>query len=257
MTRDTVTSMNLSVREAVLDAGRALAVPDPVTEAFIRLLRPCIYLCPYDELPQELKKDARPAARALGFPHLPEDVEVPSYRSHVVTIDCAALPADVLDIDFPADGHLVILAEITDDPEDGVIIHLPAGTETVERQSQSKSHEPFPLYAVPGTTKPDPLHWSQVAEAADYAEGDAERARLVTKLIDEIGEIPDVRWKYDLQLGGYSRAFHNPVEDRGKALFLSIPESAVFGDGCITLVSGTREQIAEHRYDELEFDVEC
>lgn len=145
----------------------------------------------------------------------------------------------------------------TDDPEDGVIIHLPAGTETVERHSQSKSHEPFPLYAVPGTTKPDPLHWSQVAEAADYAEGDAERARLVTKLIDEIGEIPDVRWKYDLQLGGYSRAFHNPVEDRGKALLLSIPESTVFGDGCITLVSGTREQIAEHRYDELEFDVEC
>ncbi|MEV0422651.1 hypothetical protein [Streptosporangium canum] len=105
--------MNLSVREAVLDAGRALALPDSVTEAFIRLLRPCIYLCPYDELPQELKKDARPAARALGFPHLPEDVEVPSYRSHVVTIDCAALPADVLDIDFPADGRLVILAEIT------------------------------------------------------------------------------------------------------------------------------------------------
>lgn len=42
-----------------------------------------------------------------------------------------------------------------------------------------------------------------------------------------------------------------------RSLFLSIPESTVFGDGCITLVSGTREQIAEHRYDELEFDVEC
>jgi hypothetical protein len=249
--------MNVSVREAVLDAGRALAVPEPVTEAFISLLRPCVYLCPYDELPQELKKDARPAARALGIPHLPEDMEVPPYLPHVVTIDCAAIPTGVLDIDFPADGHLIIIAEITDYPGEGVIIHLPAGTETVERHSQPKSHEPFPLYAAPGTTKPARLHWSQIAEAADYAEGDAERARLVTTLIDKIEEIPDVRWKYDIQLGGYSRAWHNPVEDRGNALFLSIPESTVFGDGCITLISGTREQIAERRYDELDFDVEC
>ncbi|NRQ30880.1 hypothetical protein HII36_03375 [Nonomuraea sp. NN258] len=248
--------MNSRVREAVLDAGRALALPESVTEAFIRLLRPCVYLSPFGELPEELKKDARPAARALGVPHLPEDVDVPSYRPHVVTIDCAALPAGVLDIDFPADGHLIVLAEITDDPEDGVVIHLPPGTETVERHSQQTSHEPFPLYAVPGLTRPVDLRWAQVAEAADYAGGDAERARLVTKLIDAIGEVPDVRWRYDIQLGGYSRAFHNPVEGRGRTLFLSIPESTDFGDGCITLVSGTPEQIAARRYDELEFDVE-
>lgn len=78
----------------------------------------------------------------------------------------------------------------------------------------------------------------------------------MTKLIDEVREIPGVRWRYDIQLGGHSRAWHNPVEERGKVLFLSIPESELFGDGCITLVSGTREQIAERRYDELEFDVE-
>ncbi|MCP2363819.1 hypothetical protein HD597_010839 [Nonomuraea thailandensis] len=247
--------MNTSVREAVLDAGRALGIPEPVTEAFIRLLRPCVYLCPYDELPEELKKDARPAARARGLAHLPEHVRVPSYVPHVVTIDCAALPTGVLDIDFPADGHLVVLAEVTDCDE-GFLIHLPAGTETVERRSQPESHEPFPLYAVPGTTKPD-LRWPEIAEAADYAGDDAERARLVTKLIEEIGEIPGIRWRYDIQLGGCSRAWHNPVEDRGKVLFLSMPESPAFGDGCITLVSGTREQIAERRYDELEFDVEC
>ncbi|MER6511318.1 hypothetical protein ABT158_31185 [Nonomuraea sp. NPDC001636] len=253
---DTVTSMKVSVREAVLDAGRALDLPEPVTEAFIRLLRPCVYLCPYDELPEELKKNARPAARAVGFPHLPEGLELPSYVPHVVTIDCAALPAGVLDIDFPADGHLVILAEITD-LDEGVVIHLPPGTETVERHSQAKAHEPFPLYAVPGTTRSAALRWSDVAEAADYAEGDAERARLVAKFLDDMGEIPDLRWRFDIQLGGYSRAWHNPVEARGKVLFASIPESEVFGDGCITLISGTREQIAEFRYDELDFDVEC
>ncbi|MFB4271387.1 hypothetical protein [Nonomuraea sp. GTA35] len=247
--------MNVNVRAAVLDAGRALGVPEPVTETFVRLLRPCLYLCPYDELPEELRKDARPAARAVGYPHLPEDVEVPAYVPHVVTIDCAALPAGVLDIDFPTDGHLVILAEITDQDE-GFIIHLPAGTETIERRSQSKHHEAFPLYAVPGMTRPAFLRWSHVAEAADYAEEDTERARLVAKLVDEMGEIPGIRWRYDIQLGGYSRAWHNPVEQRGKVLFASIPESETFGDGCITLISGTRGQIAERRYDELDFDVE-
>nr|SBO96191.1 hypothetical protein BN4615_P5707 [Nonomuraea gerenzanensis] len=221
-------------------------MPEAVTEALIRRLRPCVYLCPCDEVPQ----GARPAARALGLPHLPEDVEVPSYRPHVVTIDCAAIPAGVLDIGFPADGHLVVLAEVSDYDE-GDVIYLPAGTQTVQRHSQRKSHDSFPLYAVPGTTAPDDLHWSQVVEG-----GDAGLAGRVTKLIDEVREIPGVRWRYDIQLGGHSRAWHNPVEERGKVLFLSIPESELFGDGCITLVSGTREQIAERRYDELEFDVE-
>ncbi|YCK40217.1 hypothetical protein ACNF49_40985 [Actinomadura sp. ATCC 39365] len=244
------------MREAVLDAGRALGLPEPVIEAFIRLLRPCVYLCARDELPEILKKDARPVARAVGLPHLPENMEVPSYVPHVVTIDCAALPTGVLDIDFPVDGHLVILAEITDCDE-GFVIHLPPGTETTERHSQRKNHEPFPLYAVPGTTMPDDFRWSQIAEVALYAEGDAERAGLVAKLIDEIKDLPDVQWRFDIQLGGYSRAWHNPVEDRGKVLFASLPESTVFGDGCITLISGTREQVATHRYDELDFNVEC
>ncbi|WP_229870462.1 hypothetical protein [Streptomyces longisporoflavus] len=253
--------MTVTARETVRDAGRALGVPEPVTEAFVRLLRPCVYLCPYEQLPEELRKGARPAARAGGPAHLPTDVVVPAYVPHVMTIDCAAIPTGVLDIDFPAEGHVVILAEITDQDE-GFLFHLPPGAETVERHPREaepdalKSHESFPLYAVPGTTMPGRLHRSHVAEAVDYAEGDAERARLVDNLIDEMGTVLAVRWGHGIQLGGFSPAWHDPLEDRGNVLFVSIPESAVFGGDCITLVSGSREQIAERRYDELEFEVE-
>lgn len=109
-----------------------------MTEAFVRLLRPCAYLCPYAQLPDDLRKDAAPAARAGGLAHLPVDVVVPAYVPHLVTVDCAALPTDVLDIDFPADGHLAILAEITDQ-DAGFAIHVPAGIETAERRPRRRS----------------------------------------------------------------------------------------------------------------------
>ncbi|MFF8506074.1 hypothetical protein ACF07L_36330 [Streptomyces anulatus] len=253
--------MTAIAHEAVRDAGRALGVPDPVTEAFVRLLRPCVYLCPYEELPEELRKDARPTARAGGPAHLPEGVAVPAYVPHMVTVDCAAIPTGVLDIEFPAAGHVAILAEVTDQDE-GFVVHLPAGTETVVRHPRETepdtltSHESFLLYAVAGTTMPGALRRSHVAAAVDYAQGDAERARLVDDLIKEMGAILTVRWGNGIQLGGFAPAWHDPLEDRGNILFASIPESAVFGGECIILISGSREQIAERRYNELEFNVE-
>ncbi|MFK3733860.1 hypothetical protein ACI2LJ_26755 [Streptomyces sp. NPDC088090] len=249
------------IREAVRDAGRGLGLPEPVTEAFVRLLRPCVHLCPYDQLPEGLREGARPAARAAGPAHLPENVDVPAYVPHLVTIDCAAIPSGVLDIDFPADGHVAVLAEVTDQDE-GFVVRVPAGAATVERRPRAsepddpRSRAPFPLYAVPGLTGPAGLRRSHVAEAVAYAEGDAERARLVDGLTDAMGAILAVRWGYGIRLGGFSPAWHNPVEDRGNVLFVSVPESAVFGGDCLTLVSGTREQIAERRYDALEFEVE-
>ncbi|MDX3322856.1 hypothetical protein PV415_38835 [Streptomyces sp. ME03-5684b] len=150
--------MESNVSEAVLEAGRALDIPEAVTRAFVRRLRPCVHLCPYGSLPEELKKDARPAARALGPVHLPEGAEAPLHLPHLMTIDCAAIPAGSLDIAFPADGHLVVFGSVTNGAACGVI-HVPAGTETVERQPDKKRmdpyetyHDPFPLYAVPGTT---------------------------------------------------------------------------------------------------------
>lgn len=77
------------------------------------------------ELPEELREGARPAARGGGPAHLPEDAAVPAHVPHVVTVDCAARPTGVLDIEFPADGHVAILAEVTDQDE-GFVIHLSA-----------------------------------------------------------------------------------------------------------------------------------
>ncbi|MFF8917623.1 hypothetical protein ACF08M_31030 [Streptomyces sp. NPDC015032] len=257
--------MKSTVREAVLDSGRALEVPESVTEAFLRLLRPCVYLCPYDCLPEELKKDARPAG---GLPRLPEGMEPPLPVPHAVTVDCAVIPTGVLDIAFPAAGHLVIFADVADYPAMGAVLHLPAGTETVEHHTRDneseeegapETYEPFPLYAVPGTTQPDTFpSWSDVPEAVDYAEGDAERARLVDELIERIGDVLEVPYRHDIQLGGHSGAWQVSPEEYGHVLFARIPESAISdGDNSLTLVTETWEQIAGRRYDELAMANEC
>ncbi|MFZ3566395.1 hypothetical protein ACOKM5_05415 [Streptomyces sp. BH097] len=254
-----------TTREAVLDAGRGLGVPDPVTESFLRHLRPCVHLCAYDMVPEAQRQGARPVGRAAGPARLPKDLEAPEGLPHILTLDCAAIPADSLDIDFPADGHLVVFAEISDYPGEGAVIHLPPGEagaaehplREVEGTAGPDFHDPFPLYAVPGATMPDFQRWSDVAEAAEYAGEDAERRRLVDRLIGKIDAVLYPRWTHDIQLGGHSRAWQNPVEDRGDVLFLRIPASAVCEeDAYLTLIAGRRERIAERRYDDLEFEVE-
>ncbi|OWA13019.1 hypothetical protein B9W68_12715 [Streptomyces sp. CS227] len=249
-----------AVREAALDAGRALGLPEPVTEAYVRLLRPCLHLCPYDKLPEELRKeDARPAARAAGPARLPKGVEVPGYVPHVLTVDCAALPTGVLDIAFPADGHVAVLAEITDQ-DHGWVFHVPAGTETVERPPAERdplaSVAPFPLYAVPGITTPKYVDSAEIPEAAAYIDGNAERAELLDELFEKLESLVSAPWSYEIQLGGWSPAWHDPLEDRGDILLVAIPEDAVSDGDCITYVSGTPEEIAEYRYAELAFSVE-
>ncbi|MET8469016.1 hypothetical protein ABZY90_00540 [Streptomyces sp. NPDC006422] len=250
-----------TTRDAVLDAGRALGLPDPVTQAFIRLLRPCVHLCAYDMVPEGRRRDARPVGRVSGPALLPQDVEAPDDLPHVLTLDCAALPVDALDIELPADGRLVVFAEVSDYPGEGTVLHVPAGSETSERPVGTERDdflEPFPLYAVPGATLPRLRGWSHVPEAAEYIGGDAERARLVDRLVAAIDGVLYGRWTQDIQLGGHSRAWQNPVEDRGHVLLLRIPESAVAeGDGYLTLIAGSRKRIAERRYEELEFEVEC
>ncbi len=250
-----------AVREAALDAGRALGLPGPVTEAYVRLLRPCLHLCPYHKLPEELRVEgARPVARVAGPARLPKGVVVPSYVPHVLTLDCAALPAGVLDIALPADGHLVVLAAITDQ-DHGWVVRVPAGTETVERHPGERdtlaSVAPVPLYAVPGVTTPTYVDSSEIPEAAAYAEGNAERAGLLEELSEKLEALVSVPWAWEIQLGGWSPAWHDPLEDRGDILLVAVPEGAVSGGDCITYVSGTPEEIAECRYDGIAFSVEC
>ncbi|MFE7671406.1 hypothetical protein ACFU5N_04235 [Streptomyces albidoflavus] len=250
-----------AVREAAHNAGRALGLPEPVTEAYVRLLRPCLHLCPYDKLPEELRtEDARPVARAAGPARLPKGVEVPGYVPHILTLDCAALPTGVLDIALPADGHVAVLAEITDQNH-GWVRHVPAGTETVERRPSERdplaSVDPFPLYAVPGITTPTYVDIPEIPEAAAYAEGNAERTELLEELFEKLESLVSVPWAHEIQLGGWSPAWHDPLEDRGDILLVAIPEGAVSDGDCITYVSGTPEEIAECRYADIAFSVEC
>ncbi|MFJ6805898.1 hypothetical protein ACIQRK_07610 [Streptomyces anulatus] len=47
--------MIATAHETIRDAGRSLGLPEQVTEAFVRLLRPCFCLCPYEQLPEALR----------------------------------------------------------------------------------------------------------------------------------------------------------------------------------------------------------
>ncbi|MGY0490119.1 hypothetical protein [Streptomyces sp. WG-D5] len=253
------------MRKAVLDAGRTLGVPESVTVAFAGQLRPCVHLCAHGTLPEDMREGARPVGRAAGLPHLPPGTAAATGSlPHILTIDCAAVPPGVLDIDFPADGQLVVFAEISDYPGEGIVLHVPAGTETVEHEMDGVDesdrpafHEPFALYAVPGMTGPGNYELTHLKEALEYVDGDSERERRVKKLTELLDGILYHRWTNDIQLGGHSRAWQNPVEERGDVLFLRIPEGAVCeGDHYLTLIAGTRELLAERRYDDLAYEVE-
>ncbi|KPC64753.1 hypothetical protein ADL35_47335, partial [Streptomyces sp. NRRL WC-3753] len=145
----------------------------------------------------------------------------PGYVPHVLTVDCAALPTGVLDIAFPTDGHVAVLAEITDQ-DHGWVFHVPAGTETVERPPAERdplaSVAPFPLHAVPGLTTPKYVDSAEIPEAAAYVEGNAERAELLDELFAKLESLVSAPWSYEIQLGGWSPAWHDPLEDRGEIL---------------------------------------
>ena len=77
----------------------------------------------------------------------------------MLSVDCAALPRDVLDIELPADGHLLLFTEIEYPPESSALLHIPAGVPTTERSAsyelsseavQTTVYEPRTLYPVAG-----------------------------------------------------------------------------------------------------------
>lgn len=71
-----------------------------------------------------------------GFPVLPADAEWDGTPDLIATIDCAAIPQDVLDFPMPWDGRLLFFADnvnLHSDRSPGGVRYVTAGAAAAER----------------------------------------------------------------------------------------------------------------------------
>ncbi|WP_308312470.1 YwqG family protein [Streptomyces sp. ISL-11] len=156
-------------------------------------------------------------------------MEWPRWEGHgplsfVASVNCAALPADSLDIPLPADGTLAFFyfdgqvddgeaLVLPDDPESRAgarVLYLPAGAPTTERAAPPEL-EPYPMVPLTAgvvATAPDPYHplieetFAHTGDADHPVYGDA----FLEALWEAAGEGADHR------IGGHADAVQNPVE---------------------------------------------
>ncbi|MFF4353251.1 YwqG family protein [Streptomyces sp. NPDC001530] len=216
-----------------LDALRDLAVrhlPPDDAERWLNLLRPGV----------RLEATAHGSAAAAhdvvgqlgGLPKLPADVHWPVWAAHgplsfIAAIDCAALPADALDIDLPADGTLLffyfdgqlddgealVLAEDRDSWAGARVLHIPAG-ETVMEHTAPGGLQPYPVVPLTARvemTAAEPWH-PRIREA--FAPGAPLGQRYNHPVCAQ--EFLNALWDFGdaigHQIGGHARSVQNPVE---------------------------------------------
>lgn len=187
----------LDRREAYRDGAREQGVPEHVIDRVLRLARPRIELRPagHSEGPVVGRYGGRPPLPAhLGRP-------VPDF---IASVDCAALPAGVLDIPLPEDGHLLFFASRSqydgnDEDRSGRVVYVPAGTAaagTVPPEGDGRdAGESFPLHAH--------VDWNTPGDSSfDAVEADEECESLFEQYdgLDDLDESD----AGELTLGGYA-----------------------------------------------------
>ncbi|MEU9780904.1 DUF1963 domain-containing protein [Streptomyces phaeochromogenes] len=266
----------------VLETAAKYGVPGPVAQELMARTRPCLYLVPYEQVPASRQENVRPAARTGGLPALPDGVDWPEPRNPLVlSVDCAALPHDVLDIKLPADGHLLLFTEIEYPPESSVVLHVPAGAATTECSATYESnesngeagevrvYEPRTLYPVPGLTLdsdgevgPRTRAFLDDEGADDGAEDGAnDGAEDALDSFEEAvldmafgGPRPGVC----VQLGGFSDSWDMAPDVGELVLFAQLAGQAIdYNVFTMNLIVGTREDIAARRFAGLEYDQQC
>ncbi|MFF9402447.1 DUF1963 domain-containing protein [Streptomyces sp. NPDC014646] len=242
--------MEANLRTRAHELGRMRGIPEAVVDEVLRHLRPSIQLCPFID-----DNEVRPAAMAGGLPRLPEGMEWPdSDHPHLATIDYAALPRDVLDIDLPQDGHLLVFSDF-DRFDAPVLLYIPAGTETTEREPRVVDedwpiHAPEPLYPVVARYL-DNADWSDIPGAVEFAEHIPSGERNMNEFIEDLRRFTDDSAGFTrIRLGGHSRYFQNPPEDDGLTHFLTVFADP-FDQALDLAFAGTREDIAARRYEKL------
>ncbi|MFI1310404.1 DUF1963 domain-containing protein [Streptomyces albidoflavus] len=224
-------------------------------------VRPSVLLCPDTEGPQE--GGDRPAGTMGGLPRLPKGMAWPGEGLPLVaTVDCAALPEGSVDLALPHDGHLLLFSDF-DDFVDAVLVHVPAGTETVELEPAYTSgdgtawditvHEPRPLRAL----RVESFDHAQGPEALQefVAAGEANE-EAVTAFGEEIDEILGSFPPALLRLGGTSRYFQNTPEEDGLTHVVTAFGDPL-GNPCHLALAGTPQDIAAGRYENLTYYLEA
>jgi hypothetical protein len=120
----------------ILDRIRAEAlereIPAPDVERWLALARPCALLT---------EDGDGPVVGRFGGPvMLPAGVKDP-YCPLLVTIDCAALPAEVTDLPLPSDGQLLFFG-FPGENGMGDVVYVPAGTAVEERARYPQAFPP-------------------------------------------------------------------------------------------------------------------
>ncbi|MFE1796022.1 DUF1963 domain-containing protein [Streptomyces sp. NPDC059517] len=241
-------------------------VPGPVAQEMLTGSRPCLHLVPFQDLTPAQQKETRPAARTGGLPALPDGIDWPDGREPLVlTVDCAALPQGVLDIELPPEGSLLFFTDIEYEPESSVVLHVPAGARTTERTApneliegeswQPTVYEPGVLYAVPGlTVAPD---WRNAPATSAFRDGGADRDDALDRFEDAVRKAAagGAAHGVSVQLGGFSRPWQSAPDEGDLVLLAQIHGQSIDLDVYTqTLIVGTRENISRRRYANLEFE---
>lgn len=265
--RATIADMTSIDERIVHEMAVEYGVPGSVAQEMIDRSRPCLYLVRYEELPPPQRENARPAARTGGLPRLPEGADRSEGREPLVlTVDCSALPRDVLDIELPADGHLLFFTEIEYPPESSVVLHVPAGTPSTERAAtygpdgetpQARVYEPDTLYPVAGLTLDS--DWREGPKTRAFADGDAHEA-VLDRFEDAVLRRASggARHGVCVQIGGFSDPWDMAPDEGDLVLFAQIAGQAIdHGVFTLNLIVGTREDIAARHYANLRYEQQC
>ncbi|WP_405543468.1 YwqG family protein [Streptomyces phaeochromogenes] len=256
----------------VLETAAKFGVPGRVAQELMARTRPCLYLVPHEQVPVSRRENARPAARTGGLPALPDGTDWPEPRNPLVlSVDCAALPHDVLDIELPADGHLLLFTEIEYPPESSVVLHIPAGARTTERSAtyeldgeaeQVRVYEPRTLYPVPGLTLDS--DWDGGPQTRAFLEEDGAEDRADDGAEDALDGFEEAvldmafggpRPGVCVQLGGFSDSWDMAPDVDGLVLFAQMAGQAIdYNVFTMNLIVGTQEDIAARRYADLQYD---
>ncbi|WP_181805834.1 DUF1963 domain-containing protein [Streptomyces shenzhenensis] len=253
------------VEELVLRTAERHGVPEPVAQELLTGSRPCLHLVPLQDLTLAQQEEARPAARTGGLPDLPDGVDWPDGRGPLVlTVDCAALPREVLDVELPSDGSLLFFTEIEYEPESSVVLHVSAGVRTTERSAryeldgepeQARVYQPDVLYPVPGlTVVPD---WRDAPATSAFLDGGADRDDILDDFEDAVREAAagGASHGVSVQLGGFSSPWQSAPDEGDLVLLAQIHGQSIDPNVYTqTLIVGTREDIAARRYEALKFE---
>ncbi|WP_327405933.1 YwqG family protein [Streptomyces sp. NBC_01288] len=273
VTHGTIPVMTSIDETLLLETAAKYGVPAPVVRELMARARPCLYLVPYDDVPESRRETARPAARTGGLPALPDGVNWPDGREPLVlSVDCAALPHGVLDIELPADGHLLFFTEIEYPPESSAVLHIPAGVRTAERPAsyeldgeagEIRVYEPRTLYPVPGLTFDG--EWEGGPQISAFLDGngngDGDGAPDALDSFEEaVGDLAfgGHRPGVCVQIGGFSDPW-DMAPDTGELVLLAQLAGQAIDHNVFTmnLIVGTREDIAAREYAGLQYEQQC